>query len=92
MELLPGKEAHFLDIFDQAKSDIKAMEGCIELELLRSEDEIHITIWTISLWQSVEALNLYRNSAIFTKTWNAVKPLFSTKAKAWTLTSIEKLP
>ncbi len=34
MELLPGKEGLFLDIFDQVKKQIRAQEGCRGLEIL----------------------------------------------------------
>jgi len=89
MDLLPGAEGQFLDIFDTVKKQIRASEGCLGLEVLRSGDEGNLSVWTISLWESEEALNLYRSSPLFKETWSAVKPLFSGKARAWTLTSIE---
>jgi (4S)-4-hydroxy-5-phosphonooxypentane-2,3-dione isomerase len=92
MELLPGKEALFLDIFEKGKKEIRAMAGCEGLELLRREYEGHVSVWTISLWQSEKDLNAYRTSELFKKTWSAVKPLFSGKARAWTLTPIETIP
>jgi quinol monooxygenase YgiN len=92
MQLMPEKEAHFLDIFEDVKTDIRNREGCLDLEVLKSEDAGVISIWTISLWTSEDALNHYRSSALFQKTWAAVKPLFSSKVHAWTLTLIEKVP
>ena len=92
MQLLPEKEALFLDIFEDVKRDIRNQEGCTDLEILRSEQGSIISVWTISLWTSEEALNQYRSSALFQKTWANVKPLFSSKAHAWTLTMIEKVP
>lgn len=92
MQLLPEKEALFLDIFEEVKMDIRNREGCVDLEVLRSEHDGIISVWTISLWTSEDALNQYRSSALFQKTWAAVKPLFSGKAHAWTLTLIEKVP
>lgn len=92
MQLLPEKEALFLNIFEEVKTDIRSREGCIDLEVLRSEQNGAISVWTISLWASAEALELYRSSELFQKTWAAVKPLFSSKAQAWTLTLIEKVP
>lgn len=82
-------EGQFLDIFDGVKAQIRAREGCLGLEVLRSGDNEHISVWTISLWENEVALNQYRESPLFIKTWSAVKPLFSGKARAWTLTSIE---
>lgn len=92
MQLLPEKEALFLDIFEDVKRDIRNQEGCTDLEILRSEHDGIISVWTISLWTSEEALNQYRSSALFQNTWSKVKPLFSSKAHAWTLTMIEKVP
>lgn len=91
MQLLPEKEALFLDIFEQVKENIRNQEGCIDLEVLRSEQNGIISIWTISLWTSTDALEQYRSSELFQKTWAAVKPLFSSKAHAWTLTLIKKV-
>ena len=89
MDLLPGTEGQFLDIFDTVKKQIRASEGCLGLEVLRSVEEGSVSVWTISLWESEKALDQYRSSPLFKETWSAVKPLFSGKAKAWTLTSIE---
>jgi heme-degrading monooxygenase HmoA len=89
MDLLPGMEGQFLDIFDQAKEQIRARQGCMGLEVLRSEENGATSVWTISLWESEDALNQYRASELFLNTWSAVKPLFSGKARAWTLTPIE---
>jgi (4S)-4-hydroxy-5-phosphonooxypentane-2,3-dione isomerase len=91
MELLPGREGLFLDTFEQVKTEIRAQEGCMGLEILKSEQDGQLSIWTISLWQSEAALDRYRSSALFKQTWSKVKPLFSGKARAWTLTSIETI-
>ena len=91
MELLPGTEGRFLDIFDTIKNEIRSQRGCMSLELLRSSDKEGTSIWTISLWQSIDDLETYRSSPLFQKTWSEVKPLFSNRAKAWTLTSIDIL-
>ena len=80
-----------MDIFEEVKADIRKREGCINLEVLRSEQHGIISVWTISLWTSTDALEQYRSSELFQKTWAAVKPLFSSKAHAWTLTLIEKV-
>lgn len=91
MELLPDKEGLFLDIFDQVKKQIRAQEGCRGLEILKSEEDGRISLWTISLWKDESDLERYRSSTLFKQTWSEVKPLFSGKARAWTLTSIETL-
>ncbi len=91
MELLPGKEGLFLDIFDQVKKQIRTQEGCRGLEILKSEENGCISLWTISLWKNGSDLDHYRSSTLFKQTWSEVKPLFAGKARAWTLTSIETL-
>ncbi len=92
MELLPENEALFLSIFETVKHQIRMQPGCDGLELLRSTGDGHLNIWTISLWQSEDDLNNYRTSDLFMKTWSAVKPLFSAKTKAWSLTNTDTLP
>ena len=89
MEILPGKEALFLDIFEEVKNEIRSREGCMSLELLQSQHEGKTILWTISSWMSDADLESYRKSDLFQKTWSAVKPLFSGKARAWTLNPIE---
>lgn len=91
MELLPGTENRFIDIFEAVKHDIRSQSGCMGLELLRSSDKEENSLFTISLWQSADDLETYRSSALFQKTWADVKPLFSSRARAWTLTSIDLL-
>src|SRR5687767_7464085 len=91
MELLPGTEALFIDVFDAAKTEIRSQKGCMGLELLRGSNRDESTIWTISLWESVDDLETYRKSSLFQKTWSLVRPFFSAKARAWTLSSIETL-
>jgi heme-degrading monooxygenase HmoA len=89
MALLPGQEGLFLDIFEKVKEEIRGQNGCRGLEVLKSEQDGRLSVWTISLWDSITALEGYRSSELFKKTWSAVKPLFADKARAWTLTSIE---
>lgn len=91
MDLQPGTKEVFLDIFEQAKSAIRAREGCRGLEVLSGSQEGDVSIWTISLWDHEGALEAYRRSDLFQATWSAVKPLFANKAQAWTLTPIEDI-
>lgn len=92
MSLSPETEGRFLDIFSTVRHEIRSQKGCLGLELLRSAENNHVYIWTISLWQSANDLETYRTSALFRKTWSEVKPLFTSKAQAWTLTPVEWIP
>lgn len=91
MDILAGQEARFLDIFEGVKREIRTQHGCFGLEVLSSRQDGQVSIWTISLWASETDLNAYRNSDLFKATWSSVKPLFTTKAQAWTLTPIEDI-
>ena|SRR5688572_27731026 len=92
LQLLPGTEDRFMNIFNITKDEIRSQKGCLSLEILRSSNKTDSSIWTISLWQSADDLETYRASSLFQKTWADVKPLFAEKAMAWTLSSIELLP
>ncbi len=91
MDILPGADDRFLDVFDQVKHEIRSQQGCLNLEILRSHNEGLTSLWTISVWQSADDLETYRTSALFRKTWSEVKPLFFGPAQAWTLTQIEAI-
>ncbi len=74
----------FCTIFNDAKSKIESMDGCIKVYL---HQEIHQSeiFFTISEWQNEQSLENYRNSELFINTWKKVKPLFKEKAEAWSL-------
>jgi heme-degrading monooxygenase HmoA len=44
--------------------------------------------FTISQWESEEALNNYRHSEFFKQTWVKTKALFQERAEAYSLSSI----
>ena len=92
MDMLPDAEVAFLEIYSRSREAIRAQKGCMGLDLLRSVRDGHVSLWTISMWQSVDDLETYRSSALFRNTWTAVKPLFSGRAEAWTLTVIDSQP
>jgi len=77
----------FINIFAEVQSDIKACEGCIEVQLYQDETAENI-LFTISRWDSVKSLDAYRNSKLFQSTWPKVKILFSNKAQAWSLNKL----
>ena len=92
MHFLPGTEGHFLDIFENIKHEIRSQRGCMGLELLvEANQTAEKTFWTISFWHSIDDLETYRTSPLFQKTWPEVKALFASRAKAWTLNSLDSL-
>ena len=77
----------FLHIFDSACEEIRKANGCHYLELVRDRDDPRI-FFTISIWENDEALEEYRHSDLFGKTWVATKALFDEPPKAWSTDSL----
>ena len=86
---MPDKTDVFHDIFEQSKSEIRAMKGCLHLELWRDLHEQNVFV-TYSHWESEEALNDYRNSEFFEKVWKRTKTLFTEKATAFSVERVEE--
>ncbi len=76
--------AEFIEIFEESAAKIRAFPGCQGVRLFRSCDDPAI-LFTISQWDSTEALNQYRASELFKQTWTRTKRLFEDKAEAWSL-------
>ena len=85
------QEAHveaFLDNFESVKNKIRNFPGCTYLELWRDKRDISI-FFTHSRWDSPADLENYRNSSLFKEVWATTKPLFRSKAQAWSVESID---
>lgn len=74
----------FDELFQNVKPRILSQEGCNQVELLV---DIHdpTSIFTYSLWDSEDYLNQYRNTDLFSQTWQKTKEMFSEKAEAWSV-------
>lgn len=75
----------FLETFDDTAPDIRAFSGCQHLELWRDVNSPYVCT-TYSHWASQSALNRYRASDLFTRTWSTVKPLFAAPPNAHSYT------
>jgi heme-degrading monooxygenase HmoA len=85
----PENIESFKIIFEESKNKIIEFDGCKHVELLC--DTLHTNIFfTLSYWDSEEALNNYRNSTLFELTWAKTKVLFNDKPMAWSLNHISK--
>ena len=84
LPLMPGKVLDFIQKFKDAKPSILASKGCRHLELLRDTEDDNL-FFTFSIWDSEADLTSYRDSAIFMKIWEEVKPMFNGEPQAWTL-------
>ena len=71
----------FQQLFERSKHKIKATPGCLHLELIREIDH-PAKFSTLSRWDSVSALDAYRNSAFFKETWALTKAMFAERAVA----------
>ena len=85
----PEATQEFLDqVFEPSKTLIRAFPGCRHMELLRHTEQSNV-LFTFSIWDSEEALYVYRQSDLFRDTWAKTKALFAEKAEAWSLVSYE---
>jgi len=82
IELLADKIEEMQAIFRETKHFILAQEGCLQVELLRCTAPDNI-FFTFSIWESEEALDAYRRSALFGQVWPRTKALFAQPAEAW---------
>jgi len=80
----------FLTLFEAVKHRIRSFPGCQRLDLLRDLDQPNVYV-TYSHWTSPDALENYRQSDLFKKTWAATKILFAEKASAFSMESLENV-
>ena len=82
MTFKPEHTAAFLQLFHDSEDRIRQMTGCLHLELWQDASSPNIYC-TYSHWESEEALNSYRKSALFGEVWPATKALFAAPATAF---------
>ncbi|WP_288428593.1 antibiotic biosynthesis monooxygenase family protein [uncultured Spirosoma sp.] len=90
MTFQPDKLADFHAIFDRSKAHIRAFPGNHHLDLLRDPENPAVRM-TYSLWESVDALEAYRQSELFRTTWAATKLLFAEKPIAFSGEKLEDI-
>lgn len=76
--------ADFLAFFDTINTRVSTFENCYGMRLMQEKSNPHV-VFTYSLWQSEDALNVYRDSELFQGVWSTIKPWFGAKAEAWTV-------
>lgn len=91
MQFRKEEREKFLRLFDQRKEKIRGFEGCLHLELLQDINDPCL-LWTYSYWQDPQALEAYRQSALFQDTWSKTRSLFAKRAEAWSLERKAMLP
>lgn len=86
MEFRPEYVAEFIRVFGKSKDLIRQMPGCKHLELLKDSEKEHVK-YTISYWETADALENYRKSELFQQVWLEVKAFFAAKPMAFSLIS-----
>lgn len=82
MTFRPDKVDEFLDIFDRSAPHIRGVPGCRHLELWQDTTSPNV-FTTLSQWESDHALQRYRKSELFRKTWARTKMLFAAPPSAF---------
>ncbi|MEM7084694.1 MAG: antibiotic biosynthesis monooxygenase family protein [Bacteroidota bacterium] len=87
MEFEKEHTAAFLNNFEMVKDRIRNFPGCLFLELWRDKADDCI-FFTHSKWSSETDLENYRRSELFKGVWTTTKPMFRSKALAWSVDPI----
>lgn len=86
LEFQEDKVEDFLSFFQTIKHKVNTFEGCHGMRLHQDVSKPQI-IMTYSQWNSHESLDNYRNSATFGEVWPKIKPWFSNKPEAWSVST-----
>ncbi len=81
----PESVDEFLLLFEAVKIEIANFEGCKGLTLLQDANALNV-FYTYSIWTDLDALERYRQSALFSETWVKTKLLFNDKPVAYSTT------
>lgn len=81
-------ETFLNEVFEPSKARIRAFPGCQRMELLRQTTQPNV-LFTLSHWDSEDALEQYRQSDLFQSTWAKTKVLFAERAEAWSVEVID---
>ena len=87
LHLDASKINDFIKIYEESYSFIRNSSGNISVKLVSDINQKNI-LFTISEWESENALNDYRNTVFFANVWAKVKTLLISKTDAWSLQSL----
>jgi quinol monooxygenase YgiN len=90
MEFKSDKVPNFLKSFELVKEKIRTFDGCSHLELYQDKNDPAI-FFTYSKWEKESDLMNYKASNLFRNVWATTKPLFRSKAQAWSVNSLYRL-
>jgi len=80
------KITDFIAFFDTIKTQVSGFENCHGMRLHQEKGRSNV-VFTYSLWEDESSLNHYRDSALFQGVWSTIKPWFSERAEAWTVST-----
>jgi len=81
MHFRPEAIPEFLALFEAHRDAIASQSGCRAVHLIQSQDTPE-RLGTVSLWESPDHLEAYRQSELFGTVWPATKALFASKPAA----------
>jgi heme-degrading monooxygenase HmoA len=81
----------FLENFNLMKDKIRNAKGNRFLELYQDKNDACI-FFTYSYWETVDDLENYRKSELFSDVWTFTKKLFNAKPEAWSVDKLVSLP
>lgn len=90
MEFRNEEIPKFLSNFEKIKEKIRAFEGCTYLELYQDKNNKDV-FFTYSRWENESDLESYRTSELFKSVWATTKPMFRSKAQAWSVDTLHSL-
>ncbi|MBL4663477.1 MAG: antibiotic biosynthesis monooxygenase [Flavobacteriaceae bacterium] len=88
MEFKKEYVSALLNNFEEINDKIRSFPGCQFLELWQDKADDSI-FFTHSKWSTEADLENYRQSELFKGVWATTKPLFRSKAQAWSVDTIE---
>lgn len=83
----PSETENFQELFHRNKEKIRDFKGCRFLELYQDKNNKNI-FFTYSYWENEDALENYRNSALFGEVWSDTKKMFTDKPEAWSVDKV----
>lgn len=84
MTFRPEVKEEFIALFNANKKFIAGFQGCRSLQILNEKSDPAV-FFTISVWDSEEHLNRYRDSTLFGEVWGKTKLMFASRPQVWTL-------
>lgn len=83
MTFRPEEIVGFIREFDSLQPRVSGVPGCTSVRLERDAHDPTVCA-TFSVWESVEHLNAYRESALFGEIWPDTKRRFAAAPEVWT--------